>query len=240
MLAIESVSKKYSDYLVLEDINIFFTGGKIVGLLGPNGAGKTTLLRIIGTILRASSGKVLYKGVDTDKIGVPYRESIGYMPEDGGLYLRLTPVQNLKFYMGFYSNAMSEKKIEQYLDEFNLQEFRTKQTGQLSKGTKQKILFLKSIINNPELLILDEPLNNLDPEIRVLVKKELKKRRETGNLIILSSHSLSEIEDLCDTIAVIRRGKILASDSLDHLKSRYATGNCLSLESIYLKLIKDS
>jgi len=240
MLTIESVTKKYSEFLALDNINISFTGGEIVGLLGPNGAGKTTLLRIIGTILRASSGKVLYKGVDIDKIGVPYRESIGYMPEDGGLYLRLTPVQNLKFYMSFYSSAMSEKRIEQYLDEYNLQEFRTKQTGQLSKGTKQKILFLKSIINNPELLILDEPLNNLDPEIRVLVKKELKKRRETGNLIILSSHSLSEIEDICNTIAVIRRGKILASDSLDHLKSRYANGHCLSLESIYLKIIKDS
>lgn len=239
MLVIDSVTKNYSGSNVLENICVSFTDGKIIGLLGPNGAGKTTLLRILSTILRATSGKICYKGNDIEKMSVTFRDSVGYMPEDGGLYLRLTPVQNLKFYMGFYSQVITDKELGLYLEQYKLQDVQNRQAGQLSKGTKQKILFLKSLINNPEVLILDEPLTSLDPEIRVLVKNELKKRKDMGHHVVLSSHSLSEVEDICDTIMIIKRGKVLTCDSLINLKNRYAPCHPHALESIYLKIIEE-
>ncbi len=237
MLKLISVSKEYSDIIALENVNASLAAGQIVGLIGPNGAGKTTLLRIIGTILRASSGQILYKGVNVQADTIKYREKIGYVPEDGGLYLKLNPLQNLMFYRSFYREAIPLTMIQKYLLEYKLEDELGKQTGKLSKGTRQKILFLKTILNNPELLILDEPFNHLDPEIRIRVKAKLKELSAAGKLVLLSSHTLSEVEDLCSTIIIIRRGRILVCAPLLDLKQKYTTAAEQSLESIYLKII---
>jgi ABC-type multidrug transport system ATPase subunit len=237
MLLIESVTKEYSGFKVLENICLSIPAGKIIGLLGPNGAGKTTLLRILSTVLRASSGHIFYNGTDIEKIRVDFRDSIGYMPEDGGLYLRLTVVQNLKFYMGFYSRPIRDAQLYFYLEQYKLQEEQTRQVGKLSRGTKQKILFLKTLINNPKLFLLDEPLANLDPEIKFQVKNELKQRRNQGNQIVLSSHALSEVEDLCDVMVVLKNGRVLICESMTNLRKYYASVVGNTLESIYLRII---
>jgi ABC-2 type transport system ATP-binding protein len=237
MLQLISVTKKYSDLIALENVNVSLVAGQVVGLIGPNGAGKTTLLRIIGTILAASDGKVLYNDTDIQNDAVRYRGKIGYVPEDGGLYLKLTPWQNLMFYRSFYHEAIPLNRIHEYLREYNLEPEQDKQTGKLSKGTRQKILFLKAILHNPELLILDEPLNYLDPEIRIRVKEKLKELSLAGKLVLLSSHTLADVEDLCTTIMIIRKGRILTSTSLVDLKQKCAVMAEQSLEKIYLRII---
>jgi ABC-type multidrug transport system ATPase subunit len=237
MLQLISVSKRYADVLALDNINVNLAAGQVVGLIGPNGAGKTTLLRIIGTILRTSHGQVLYNGTDIQTAAAKYRTKIGYVPEDGGLYLKLTPLQNLMFYRSFYHNAVPLTEIYEYLREYKLEHDQKKPTGKLSKGTRQKILFLKAILNNPELLILDEPLNYLDPEIRIRVKEKLKELRAAGKLVLLSSHTLAEVEDLCTTIMIIRQGRILTCTSLPELKQKCAVAAERSLEKIYLRII---
>jgi ABC-2 type transport system ATP-binding protein len=237
MLQLISVTKKYSDLIALDHINISLAAGQVVGLIGPNGAGKTTLLRILSTILQASSGQVLYRGTDIQTDAVKYRGKIGYVPEDGGLYLKLTPWQNLMFYRSFYHEAIPLTLIHEYLQEYKLEHEQNQPAGKLSKGSRQKILFLKAILNNPELLILDEPLNYLDPEIRIRVKKKLKELSSAGKLVLLSSHTLAEVEDLCTTIIIIRRGKILTCTSLLELKQKCAVTAERSLEKIYLRII---
>jgi len=237
MLQLISVTKKYSEIIALENVNISLAGGQIVGLIGPNGAGKTTLLRIVSTILQASSGQVLYNGSDIQTDAVKYRREIGYVPEDGGLYLRLTPWQNLMFYGSFYHETMPSTVIHEYLREYKLEHDQNIPAGKLSRGTRQKILFLKAILPNPELLILDEPLNHLDPEIRIRVKDKLKEMSAAGKLVLLSSHTLAEVEDLCNTIMIIRRGKILTCTSLPELKQKCAVAAEQSLEKIYLRII---
>lgn len=237
MLQLISVSKRYADVLALDNINVNLAAGQIVGLIGPNGAGKTTLLRIIGTILRASHGKVLYNGTDIQTAAVEYRGKIGYVPEDGGLYLKLTPLQNLMFYRSFYHEAIPPAVIRDCLRQYGLEQEQNKQTGKLSKGTRQKILFLKAILNHPELLILDEPLNYLDPETRISVKEKLKDLSAAGKLVLLSSHTLAEVEDLCTTIIIIRQGRILTCTSLLELKQKCAVAAEQSLEKIYLRII---
>jgi ABC-type multidrug transport system ATPase subunit len=237
MLQLISVSKRYADVPALGNINVSLAAGQVVGLIGPNGAGKTTLLRIIGTILKASSGQVLYDGTDIQTNAVKYRGKIGYVPEDGGLYLKLTLWQNLMFYRSFYDEAIPLTGIHEYLREYNLEHEQDEQTGTLSKGTRQKILFLKAILNNPELLILDEPLNYLDPEIRIRVKEKLKELSVAGKLVLLSSHTLAEVEDLCTTIMIIRKGRILTCTPLVELKQKCAVTAEQSLEKIYLRII---
>jgi ABC-2 type transport system ATP-binding protein len=237
MLQLISVSKKYGDYLALDNINMNLSGGQIAGLIGPNGAGKTTLLRILSALLGVNGGRILYKGKEIHTKDIEYREKIGYLPEEGGLYANLTPLQNLLFYRSFYNQAIPETTMYEYLREFNLTEVQNRQTGKLSKGTRQKILFLKALLNDPELLVLDEPLNYLDPEIRIRIKLKLKELSAAGKLVLLSSHTLFEVEDLCTTIIIIQRGRIITTASLADLKHRYAITAERSLESIYLRII---
>jgi ABC-type multidrug transport system ATPase subunit len=239
MLQLMSVSKRFSKFTAVDRIDTAFPGGQIVGLIGPNGAGKTTLLRIISTILKASSGQVLYNGFDIQANPVCYRERIGYMAEDSGLYLKLSPRQNLMFYRAFYRQTVPVSRINNYLQEYKLSEVQDKETGRLSLGTRQKILFLKSLINDPELLILDEPLNHLDPEIRIRVKSALEELSALGKLILLSSHTLAEVEDLCHTVAIVNKGRLLISGTLDTLKKRYVGRPDQSLEDIYLRIIAE-
>ena len=239
MLELRSVSKKYSRHPALDNITVSYKSGQIVGLIGPNGAGKTTLLRIISTILQPTSGQVLYQGADIQADEVRYREKIGYMPEDGGLYLKLSPRQNLMFYRTFYQQAISDSELYNYLQEFRLLDAQDKETGELSRGNRQKILFLKALINNPGLLILDEPLNSLDPEIRIKVKTKLKNFCASGKLVLLSSHTLLEIEDLCQVVTVINKGRLLISETLAGISKKYSTRPSQSLEDIYLNIIAE-
>jgi ABC-2 type transport system ATP-binding protein len=239
MLTLNSVSKIYPGLgpPALDGITCALAPGQITGLIGPNGAGKTTLLRIMAAILPPSSGTILYRGTDTGKMGAFYRRQVGYMPEDGDLYLKLKPLQNLIFYRSFYPHPVSTVELKELLSEYELEDALDKQAGGLSRGTRQKILFIKSIINKPDLLLLDEPLNSLDPAIRVMVKNRLRQLRDGGKLVLISSHSLHEIEDLCDSVIIIRNGRIVCFDTLVNLRQGFPGQGNHSLEELYLRIM---
>ena len=211
-----NVSKTFGEKVALDKVSIDIPKGKIFGLLGPNGAGKTTLIRIINRITIPSSGTVLFDGRPITQSDV---EKIGYLPEESYLYKYLTAEETLDFFGALFNLSAAERKnrIDQLLDMVGLAHARHRRVGEFSKGMQRRIGLAQAMINDPELLILDEPTSGLDPlgcrEIKDLILA-LKKR---GKTVIITSHLLSDIEDVCDRVIVLYGGKVRAEGSLTDL-----------------------
>lgn len=237
IINIKHLHKNYNDMVALRDICLDISSQKIIGIIGPNGAGKTTLFRIITTLLKPSKGsvKINQRNILVDPDGI--RKIIGYLPEDASPYLYLTPLENLRFYSSFYPfvNISNDQVIADYLKKFDLYDVKHKKTGKLSKGMKQKLLFIRSVIHNPDIIILDEPFNGMDPGTRLTIKKFLRKKKEEGKTILFSSHTLLEIENLCDHIIILNK-EILLNENIDSIQNQYNI-NVKSLEDVYLKIL---
>ncbi len=230
-LTLSNVDKYINQKKILTDINFSISNGETVGLIGPNGAGKTTLLRMLATLYKPNNGTVTYNQRDIFVTVNNFRSTIGYLPEDSGLYNKLSALENLSFYTSFFNN-ITEKSILQMFKEFEIDP--TKKVGTFSRGTKQKLLFIKSIIHNPDILILDEPFNVLDPSARIKMKISLKSFQETKKIIIFSSHILSDLEQLCDRFIFLKEGKII----LDIKKTLNDSFESLNLEALYSEIMK--
>jgi sodium transport system ATP-binding protein len=237
IISIKHLNKNYIDAVALRDICLDILSQKIIGIVGPNGAGKTTLFRIISTLLKPSTGSVKINQQDilVDPDGV--RKTIGYLPEDASPYLSLTPSENLRFYLSFYSsvNTLNDQLIDEYLKKFNLYDLKHKKAGRLSKGMKQKLLFIRSVIHNPDIIILDEPFNGMDPVTRLLIKEFLREKKKEGKTILFSSHTLLEVENLCDQIIILNK-EILLNENIDSIQRQY-NKNIKSLEDVYLEIL---
>jgi len=223
-LIVDGLTKSYNNIKVLKNISFNLKSGDCIGLIGDNGAGKTTLIRLLTTLLKPDEGIIKLNNKDITLNQVAYRKVIGYMPEDAGLYNKYSAYLNLKFYMQFYNNVTNESIITA-LNDFGLTS--NKKAGSFSKGMKQKVLFLKAILNDPDILFLDEPLNGLDPSIRLKVKTILNDMQNQDKIIILSSHILSEIYEICNRFIILKSGEIkmdlYKSDikTEDNLKENY-------------------
>jgi ABC-2 type transport system ATP-binding protein len=218
---IKSINKNFSKIKALNDVSFSFDKGEIFGLLGPNGAGKTTLVRIIVTLLNPDSGSVNVFGFDTSKKRTNIRKLIGYVPASIILYSHLSAYENLLITASLYKidRADAEKRIEVLLRKFDMWEWRNEKLKNFSTGMAQKINICRGILHNPQLLILDEPTNGLDPKSRQVVRDFILDINATGTTVLLTTHVMWSVEEICKRVAIIDEGKLIAIDSISNLKS---------------------
>jgi ABC-2 type transport system ATP-binding protein len=193
--------------------------GRIFGLLGANGAGKTTSMRIVLDILRADSGTVTWEGVEN--IHLP-RRTWGYLPEDRGLYMRMKVIDVLRFFAALYGvpEAKATDEVEDWLERFRVPEYRDRRVEELSKGNQQKIQFIAAILHDPAVLIMDEPFSGLDPVNVQLLKEAFLEMRDRGKTLIFSTHQMEQVEELCEAICIIDRGKVVEAGTVRDVKRR--------------------
>jgi ABC-2 type transport system ATP-binding protein len=233
MLTLESVSKRYrtGNYGV-RDVSLELAGG-VLGLLGPNGAGKTTLMQMIATITRPTSGRILWRGDDLAKHPDALRARLGYLPQDFGVYDNLTAEEFLG-YIAALKGVRDRARIAAMLEAVNLHAVARRAVGGFSGGMKQRLGIAQALINEPDLVIVDEPTAGLDPEERVRFRNVLSELG-LGKLVILSTHIVSDVESIATQIAVLRGGALVALATPDELLAQ--TG-CARLEAAYLQLMK--
>lgn len=219
MLTIKNLVKKYGKFTAVDNLNLHINKGSIYGFVGPNGAGKTTTMKIIAGLLSATSGSVMINGEEVVKNPRLLREKIGYMPDFFGVYDNLKVTEYMDFYAGTYYIPYKERKdiIDNLLEIVDLTDKKDSYVDSLSRGMKQRLCLARSLIHDPELLILDEPASGLDPRARVEMKEVLKQLREMGKTIIISSHILPELAEMCTEIGIIDRGKLSAEGTVNHI-----------------------
>jgi ABC-2 type transport system ATP-binding protein len=217
MLEITDITKSFNRKLALDSISLKVNKGEIYGLLGPNGAGKTTLIRIINQIVQADKGLLRYDG---KLMTTEHLRQIGYLPEERGLYKTMEVLDQLVFLAKLrgMSKENALKNASYWLEKFEIQDWSKKKIEELSKGMAQKVQFIAAIVHEPELLILDEPLSGFDPLNVELILKELKTLKEQGRTIILSTHNMRSVEEICDRAALIHKSQKLAEDSVWNLR----------------------
>ena len=229
-LEIKNISKKYNDQDALINISFSLKQGDIVGFLGPNGAGKTTLMKIITSTLKQDIGDVIVFGNNTLTNDIVTKNNIGYLAENNPLYKEMDVNEYLYFIAELYKTKNKKEIINSLIKKTGLENERTKKIEQLSKGFKQRVGIAASLINDPKVLILDEPTTGLDPnqliEIRNLIKEVGKEK-----IVLLSTHILQEIPKICNHIIIINKGKIVENIKMDELKN-----SKINLEDHFYKL----
>jgi ABC-2 type transport system ATP-binding protein len=223
MLEIKNISKSFYRKIALDDVSLHVNQGEIFGLLGPNGAGKTTLIRIINRIIEPDSGHVRING---DLMTQKHLAQIGYLPEERGLYKTMTVQEHAVFLARLrgLSKADANRLLDQWLEKFNIGDWRKKRIEELSKGMAQKVQFICTVLHEPKLLILDEPLSGFDPINVELIKQELIEMKAKGKTIILSTHNMKSVEEICDRAALIHQAKKIAEGSISELQEAKKAG----------------
>ena len=224
MLKVEHITKYYGDFRAVNDISFEIHEGEIFGLLGVNGAGKTTTFRMIMGLLDKTEGKIT---LDDKEIDYSQTDKIGFLTEERSLLLTKTVLEQAIYYgvLKGMTPEEVEKRLDHYLEEFNIVEYKNKKIKELSKGNQQKIQFILSIIHKPKLLILDEPFSGLDPINVEMFKKEILKLKEEKTIIIFSSHMMEHIEYFCDSLIILVNGNNVLSGRLSKIKSDYRRKN---------------
>ena len=217
MIEIQNFGKTYGDFVAVENLNLKINAGEMFGFIGPNGAGKSTTIRFLATLLRASHGEGYVNGcsVTEDPIGV--RRSVGYMPDMFGVYDGMKVWEFLDFFAVAYEIPKANRKavIGDVLELLDLTHKRDDYVNGLSRGMKQRLCLAKTLVHDPPVLILDEPASGLDPRARLEVKALLKELRKMGKTILISSHILTELADVCTSIGIIERGRLLLSGPIE-------------------------
>jgi len=238
MLEVKNVTKYYGKNLAVDNLSFNVLPGEIFGLLGVNGAGKTTTFRMITNLLDMTSGSIL---LDGKKIDYNITDEIGFLTEERSLLLKLT-VKEQAIYYGTLKGMKKEdilKKLDELLKIFNISEYKDRRIKELSKGNQQKVQFIVSIINEPKLLILDEPFSGLDPVNVELFMSVIKKLKAKGTMIIFSSHRMEHVELFCEKLVVLVKGKTVLKGDLKQIKKDYRKKNiyieCSSLDINKLK-----
>ncbi|MCX6012122.1 MAG: ATP-binding cassette domain-containing protein [Chloroflexi bacterium] len=228
-LEVSHISKSFNGNVVVNDVSFDVEKSEILGLVGPNGAGKTTTIRMLMDIIKPDSGEIKVFG---EKFNEATKNRLGYLPEDRGLYKRLTVAESLT-YMAQLKNAdknATEKLATELLQQVNMIQHKYKKNDELSKGMGQLIQFITTVQHNPELIFMDEPFANLDPMNTRLLKDSILQLKKQGKSIILSTHLMNDVEELCDGVLMINRGRIVLYGSLNDVKDKYRN-NSVIIES---------
>ena len=224
LLIVKDVVKKYGDYVALNNANITVPEGSIYGLLGPNGAGKTTLMRIINQITAPDSGQIIFDG---EKLQKYHTSHIGYMPEERGLYKKMSVGEQALYLAQLkgmnYNEAL--KKLKFWFEKLKITGWWNKKVEELSKGMAQKIQFVVTIIHEPKLLIFDEPFSGFDPINAAIIRNEILELSRKGTTIIISTHRIESVEEICNHIALINKSKTIPEGSIDTIKKQFANNN---------------
>ena len=239
MIEVNNLTKKFNGITALNSVGFRVNEGEVFAYLGPNGAGKTTTVNILATLLTPTSGKATVAGYDVTKDGMEIRRLIGYLPEDFGLYPSLTVYENLDFAAGLYRISKSERKerIRELLEFFGLWEKRDVLASTLSKGMKQKVGIARAMINDPKILFLDEPTSGLDPGMAREVLKLILRLKEERKTILMATHLLARAEQVCDSIALINKGKILRTGKVSDIKAELKSP---TLEDVYFSVMGEN
>jgi len=222
LIRTENLTKKFGEFVAVNEVTLSVAAGEILALLGPNGAGKTTTVRMLGSILQPTSGNAIVAGYDVVRDARGVRSSVGLLTEFPGLYHRMKADEYLHFFgeLQGLSRAQREQRIEELMKRFGMWEARNKRLGEYSKGMRQKIALIRALIHDPRVLFLDEPTSAMDPQSAKTVRDAIAELRSADRAFILCTHNLAEAETLADRIAIIKEGRIIALGTPPQLKSQ--------------------
>jgi len=222
MIETKNLSKNFGDLAAVADLNLTIEDGDIFGFIGPNGAGKTTTMRILVTLLQPTRGKAFIDGLDVSKNGKKVRKVVGYMPDFMGVYDDLKVFEYLEFFAAAFGIERKKRKsiVEGVLELTDLQSKRGAAVDSLSRGMQQRLGLARVLIHDPKVLILDEPASGLDPRARIEIRELLRELKRMGKTIMISSHILSELEEICDHIGIIEHGRLVFSGTLEEIRPK--------------------
>lgn len=234
MLQIKNLNKLFGKFKVVDNLNLEISKGSIFGFVGPNGAGKTTTMKIMVGLLSATSGEIYIDGINiTENISI-LKDKIGYMPDFFGVYDNIKVNEYMDFYAGTYYIPYSERKeiIDNLLEIVDLTHKKNAYVDSLSRGMKQRLCLARSLIHDPDILILDEPASGLDPRARLEMKEILKQLKSLNKTIIISSHILYELSEMCTEIGIINNGKIVEKGSISEIMNHLSNGRNICVKPI--------
>ncbi|MGV8145229.1 MAG: ATP-binding cassette domain-containing protein [Alkaliphilus sp.] len=239
MIEVNEITKNFKEIKAVDKVSFKVSNGEIVGLLGENGAGKTTTLRILATMLKPTWGSAIVNGKDVVKSPQSVRKEIGILfGGESGIYDRLTARENIRYFAEL--NDMPKEKINTRIDYlsklFSMEEYIDRKAGKFSKGMKQKVALARSIVHDPEVMLFDEPTSGLDVTAAREVHGFIRTCKEEGKTIIFSSHSMQEVEKLCERVVIIHKGRIVEDAKLTGLRDKYDK----PLEDIFVGLVGDT
>jgi len=222
MIETKNLTKNYGDLTAVDDLNLTIKDGDIFGFIGPNGAGKTTTMRILVTLLEPYGGNAFINGLDVSKHGKKVRRLVGYMPDFMGVYDDLKVFEYLEFFAAAFGIERKKRKsiVEGVLELTDLESKKSATVDSLSRGMQQRLGLARVLIHDPKVLILDEPASGLDPRARIEIRELLRELKRMGKTIMISSHILSELEEICDHVGIIEQGKLVFSGTLEEIRPR--------------------
>ena len=238
-IELKNLDKNYDNFEAVKNLNIKINSGTIVGLLGPNGCGKTTTIGMILGLIKPTKGEILVKGknVENEKNRIKILEKMNFISPYVELPKKLTVRENLIVYGKMYEVKDLKVRIDNLVDELNLGEFESRKTGELSSGQKNRVSLAKSLINNPEILLLDEPTASLDPDTGDYIRSYIESYASKNNTtILLASHNMNEVERLCSKVMMMKSGKIIDEGTCKDLISKHGRQN---LEETFLKIVRE-
>jgi len=224
LIQCKDVCKSFGEKIALDHVSVDIPKGKIFGLLGPNGAGKTTLIRIINRITIPNGGSVLFDGRPITQDDV---EKIGYLPEERGLYRKMKVGEQAMYFAQLkgMSSREAAAELKKWFVRFGIESWWNKKVEELSKGMAQKVQFITTVVHKPSLLILDEPFSGFDPVNAQLIREEILRLKNEGATIILSTHNMESVEELCDNIALINKSHLVITGGVDEIRRKYGNNN---------------
>ena len=237
MVELRGVTKRYGGFTAVKELDLSVPRGRIFGFLGPNGAGKTTTIRMISGVLLPTSGRILIGGDDLAHDPGKAKSRIGYIPDRPYLYEKLTGAEFLRFVAGLWGadGKGVEGRAIRLMELFDLSQWRNELVESYSHGMRQKLLISSALIHQPELIVVDEPMVGLDPKAARILKDLLRTYVSNGGTVFLSSHTLEVVEVLCDLLAIIHEGRVIAQGTMEELREQAKTGEA-GLEEIFLKV----